>query len=144
MLPHLVPQYNELLMQFGWILFFSLTFPAGPMFTIFAGLIRMSIELTGMSEYKRKNMPAPQKDIGLWMDLLEFVSNLGIVICIYIIVFTSKQLTKDMPYDDHVMYTIAFATLHLLFLAKYILAEVIDDEPEWIAEDRELVQNRVD
>ena len=91
MLPHLVPQYNELLMQLGWILFFSLTFPAGPMFTIFAGLIRMSIELTGMSEYKRKNMPAPQKDIGLWMDLLEFVSNLGIVVCIYIIMFNKMQ-----------------------------------------------------
>ena len=142
--PHLVPQYNELFMQLGWILFFSMTFPAGPLFTIFAGLIRMSIELTGMSEYKQKNMPTAQKDIGLWMDLLEFVSNLGIVVCIYIIMFTSKQLTVDMPYDDHAMYTIAFATLHLLFLAKYVLAELIDDEPGWIAEDRDLVQNRVD
>ena len=50
--PHLVPQYNELFMQLGWILFFSMTFPAGALFTIIAGLIRMSLELTGMSEYK--------------------------------------------------------------------------------------------
>lgn len=57
MAPMLVGQYNELFMQLGWILFFSMTFPAGAMFTIFAGIIRMNIELTGMSEYKKKNEP---------------------------------------------------------------------------------------
>ena len=90
--PNLVPQYNELFMQLGWILFFSMAFPAGALFTIIAGLIRISIELTGMSEYKKKNDPAPILDIGIWMDLLEFISKLGIVVCMYIIMFTSKEL----------------------------------------------------
>lgn len=49
--PMLVAQYNELFMQLGWILFFSMTFPAGALFTIFAGVIRMKIELRGKSEY---------------------------------------------------------------------------------------------
>ena len=88
--PHLVPKYNELFMQMGWILFFSMTFPLGALFTIFAGIIRMSIELTDMSEYKRKDSPKNILDIGIWMDILEFVSNLGIVVCMYIIIFSSK------------------------------------------------------
>ena len=49
MAPFLVPKYNELFMQLGWILFFSMVFPIGSLFTIFAGLIRMQIELTDMS-----------------------------------------------------------------------------------------------
>ena len=47
--PHLVPKYSELFMQLGWILFFSQVFPAAGFFTIVAGLIRMNIELRGMS-----------------------------------------------------------------------------------------------
>ena len=66
------------------------------------------------------------------MDLLEFVSNLGILVCIYIIVFTSKELTKDMPYDDSTMYLITFLALHIIFLTKFLLQEIIDDEPSWI------------
>ena len=47
----LVGQYNELFMQLGWILFFSMTFPLGCLFTIFAGVIRMKIELRAKSEF---------------------------------------------------------------------------------------------
>ena len=144
MAPHLVPVYNELFMQLGWILFFSVVFPSGAMFTIFAGIIRMSIELRGMSEYKKKNEPQPIIDIGLYMDLMDFVSNLGILVCIYLIVFTSKELTKESYYDNHTMYLIAFGTLHCIFLLKYVLGELIEDEPGWITEDREMQVNRID
>ena len=90
MAPFLVPKYNELFMQMGWILFFSMAFPAGSMFTILAGLLRVTIELKEMSEYKQKNAPAPIKDIGLWMDLLDFITTLSIVVCMYMVIFTSK------------------------------------------------------
>ena len=78
------------------------------------------------------------------MDLLELVSNLGIVCCVYIVIFTSKVLTENAPYDDHTMYIIGFATLHIIFLVKYVLAEVIEDEPAWIDDDRQAVENRVE
>jgi len=47
--PLMVPFYNEVMMQMGWILFFSIAFPAGAFFTIFAGLLRVNIELTAMA-----------------------------------------------------------------------------------------------
>mmetsp|Transcript_4536 Transcript_4536/g.6004 ORF Transcript_4536/g.6004 Transcript_4536/m.6004 type:complete len:122 (+) Transcript_4536:2839-3204(+) len=121
-------------MQLGWILFFSQVFPGGPFFTIFAGMIRMSVELRGMSQYKKKNEPAAIVDIGLWMDLLEFVTSLAILVCIYMIVFTSKKLTLDMPYEDHIMYLLAFLALHAIFLIKFLLQEIIEDEPGWIGD----------
>ena len=96
-----------------------------------------------MSEYKRKNDPAPIIDIGIWMDLLEFLSSLGILVCIYMIVFTSKQLTKDMPFQDSTMYLVTFLALHLIFLLRFVLKEMISDEPSWIAQQRKTEKNRV-
>lgn len=143
--PNLVPQYNELFMQLGWILFFSMTFPAGAGFTILAGLLRMNIELKGMSEYKKKNEPAMIKDIGIWMDLLEFIANVGIVVCMYMIMFTSKKLdTIDPEVDDHIMYYIAFGMLHVIMLLKYVMQELIEDEPEWVTVDRAQTKGRVE
>ena len=142
--PHLVPQYNELFMQMGWILFFSMTFPAGALFTIFAGILRMNIELKGMSEYKKKNEPAPIKDIGLWMDLLDFVTTLSIVVCMYLILFTSKELVSLADFEEHILIYGAFGALHLIFFIKIVLQALIEDEPEWVSEDQETIQNRVD
>ena len=86
----------------------------------------------------------PQKDIGIWMDLLDLLSNLSIFVCCYIVIFTSQKLTEDAPFEDHTMYILAFFTLHFIFFVKFILAEVIDDEPSWVKEDAERVENRVD
>ena len=140
--PHLVPKYSELFMQLGWILFFSQVFPSAAFFTIFAGMLRMSIELREMSQFQKKNDPSPILDIGLWMDLMEFVTSLAILVCIYLIVFTSKKLTLNMPYDDHIMYLLAFLALHGIFLIKFLLQEIIEDEPSWINDQREIEENR--
>ena len=34
--------------------------------------------------------------------------------------------------------------LHFIFLVKYVLAEIIEDEPDWIQKDSERMQNRVE
>lgn len=78
------------------------------------------------------------------MDLLDFISNLSIFVCCYIVMFTSKKLTLNAPFDDHSMFIIAFFTLHFIFFVKFLLAEAIDDEPAWIQEDAEAVANRVE
>lgn len=88
--PMMVPVYNEIMMQLGWILFFSLTFPAGAFFCVFACFLRVNIELTAMAYYKKKDQPQPQKDIGIYMDILDLISIVSILVGTYIVVFTSK------------------------------------------------------
>ena len=41
------------------------------------------------------------------------------------------------------MYLIAFAVMHFIFIVKFFLAEIIEDEPAWVTEDAENVANRV-
>ena len=120
-----------------------MTFPAGALFTILAGNLRMAIELKGMAEYKKKNEPAMIKDLGIWIDILEIIGWLGIGICFYLIMFTSKKLDTIFDVDEHIMYYVAFGFLHLIMMTKYVLQEIIEDEPEWVTEDRENTEQRV-
>ena len=48
-----------------------------------------------------------------------------------------------MPYDDHTMYILGFVALHVIFALKYVLQEIIEDEPGWIVDDIEINENRV-
>ena len=71
------------------------------------------------------------------MDILSLISNLGNVILMYLIIFISEVLTKGtLTYSDSVMHILVFTVLHLIFFVKYILAEIIPDEPDWITKDR--------
>lgn len=143
--PLLVPVYNEIMMQLGWILFFSITFPAGAFFTIFANFLRVSIELTGMTEYKKKDTPKSVMDIGIYMDILELISNVSIVVCVYLVVFTSKQLVNVTgSISDEWLYIYAFLAMHAIFLLKYVMGILIDDVPGWITEDMENEKNRLE
>ena len=141
--PMLVGQYNELVIQLGWVLFFSLAFPFGAFFCIFSAWITVGIELKGMGEYKAKDKPAAALDIGLWLDLLEFCSAAGIGLSVYIIIYASKQLQEvaNVPASHAII--AAFVFQHVLFGIKVLLGEVIDDVPGWVADDAEQMENRV-
>lgn len=84
-------------------------------------------------------------DIGIYMDLLNMVLDIGILICIYFLMFSSKVFSEDWPFTFAInKYVLAFGSLHVLFFIKYILAEVIPDEPGWITQDRLVQANRVE
>lgn len=89
-----------------------------------------------MGQYKQKDHPSAALDIGIWLDLLEFSSGAGIGLSAYIIIFTSTQLTEIDPEqpESHAVLA-AFIFQHLLFGLKMLLAEFIDDSPEWVTKD---------
>ena len=130
---HVINGYTRVFMNLGYILFFSITFPIAAISPVISGLIVISMELRELGEYKKRKNPVPIIDIGLYMDVLDVMSKFGIVACIYLIIFTSNVLTKgDKLLDDSVMHILVFMALHLIFLVRYILAEIIPDEPDWI------------
>ena len=143
--PLLVGNYNELVIMMGWVLFFSCAFPAGSFFCIFASYFTVIIELEGMGKYKKKNLPQSIRDIGIWLDYVETVSLMGVFVTTYIVIFTSKKLEGVLDgwtYEDLVI--LVFVVQHLVLLFKLILAEIIEDEPEWVSDDSEKVENRVE
>ena len=45
----LVGSYNELIIQFGWLTFFSIVFPLGPLCSILSCLVQVKTELDTMA-----------------------------------------------------------------------------------------------
>lgn len=121
-----------------------MTFPAAAMFSVFAGVLTITTELRAMSEYQKKDQPTPILDIGEWMTILEHIADLGLCICMYMIIFTSKLVLEVIDADETVVYYLAFGILHATFLLKYIVQGLIPDEPRWIQRDRENSKKRVE
>ena len=70
---------------------------------------------------------------------------MGVFVTTYIVIFTSKKLEGVLDgwtYEDLVI--LVFVVQHLVLLFKLILAEIIEDEPEWVSDDSEKVENRVE
>lgn len=139
--PFTVGNYNELVIMLGWVLFFSPAFPAGSFFCIFASYFTVIIELEGMSLYKQKNKPQSIRDIGVWLEYIETVSLIGVFCTTYIVIFTSNKLEgvlgPNWTYDQLVI--LVFVVQHIVLLFKLILGEIIEDAPEWVLEDEELM-----
>ena len=77
------------------------------------------------------------------MDILDLISIVGIIVSVYIVVFTSQELVRIYPFvREEYWYIIAFVAMHLIFGLKYVLSVVIQDEPDWVVEDEENVTNR--
>ena len=77
------------------------------------------------------------------MNILDLISTVGIIVSVYLVVFTSEQLVKITDYPAETMYIVAYVVMHLIFALKYILSVLIEDTPEWVEEDIESEKHRV-
>ena len=134
--PMLVGQYNEIVLQLGWLLFFAPAFSAGPLFSLLSCLITVQFDLSQMCEFKRRDKPVGAVDIGIWMNLIENVSYLGFVSSTCIIVVTSDKLQKLAPgWSLAKLVITVFLAEHFLFAIKHLMAVLIEDVPDWIVDE---------
>ena len=144
--PMNVGAYNEIIIQFGWLTLFAPAFPAGPLFSFISNMVQVKTEMDSMSMFLRRNNPKGCVDIGLWMDYFELMSFVSIVVSTAIVIFTSKEETLstwfgDTPYQNLVI--MVFIVEHIMIAFKFVLAELIDDVPEWVVEEQRNMKNRV-
>ena len=46
-----VAAYNEIVIQFGWLIFFSVVFPAAPLFSLISTCIQVQTDLNTMTKF---------------------------------------------------------------------------------------------
>lgn len=88
-----VGSYNEIIIQFGWLCFFSQVFPLGPLFCLIQVTIQLSTETGKMSTYNRRDYPICSPSIGAFNQVLDLTNFLTVMINMYMILFVSKNLT---------------------------------------------------
>lgn len=132
-----VGSYNEIVIQFGWLCFFSQVFPLGPFFCLIQVAIQISTETDKMSTYCRRNYPICSPSIGTFNQVLDLTNFLTVMINMYMIVFVSESLTAYFEDKPFIVICLVM-TIFELFLqsCKKIVDYIIPDVGSWVTTDR--------
>ena len=76
----------KIVIQFGFITMFSISFPLGPLFSYINNLVEIRIDaFKVLTQYKR-SLPKKAENIGYWLPILETVSILSIIINVLLLI----------------------------------------------------------
>ena len=145
--PDLKELWNNAILQFGYIAFFSLSFPAAPLWGVIISIIHMNLTFYSMSKYIQRPVCLERDSIGIWKHIFFVYSLIALAINAAILLFTSGGVFLLLKWDGYSMYdwyrvTVVIAIAeNITFLLKYILSTSISDCPGWI--QREMQARKV-
>ena len=141
-----VEGYNELIIEYGWIVLFAPACPAAALIAIFSNMIQYRTEKNAIGKFSRRCEPKSTLDIGKWLDYFELMSTIGIVNSVGLVIFTSKRL-EDFNDDGRIPWAELVITVFIiencLIAFRAILAAAIPDYPDWIEKEIFANENRV-
>jgi hypothetical protein len=135
-------EYNEMIIQFGYITLFVAAFPLAPLLALANNLLEIRTDSLKLCKIYRRPAPIRAEDIGTWFGILEIMSIICVMTNCLIISFTSNQFETVYALDIRWRFWIMIICEHAVLLFKVLLAALIPDVPEYIlvARARELYQ----
>ncbi|XP_054168179.1 anoctamin-8-like [Oppia nitens] len=113
--------YLELIIQFGYVMLFSSTFPLAAVFALFNNLIEIRSDAFKLCVlYQRPFGGHRVQNIGQWEDVLNAIAYIAIIVNCALIVKT-KQISKITAIEDEVQLVLIGVILeHLLLALKWL------------------------
>ena len=137
-------EFNELAVQFGYIIMFSVCLPLGALFALANNFLEIRLDALKSLESTRRVRPTLCDGIGAWRTVIEALSYLGVLTNLLILAFTSDFLPMVFGVDS-AWERLGFVVImeHLLLLLKIAIDYASPDVPanvrksvaryEWIA-----------
>lgn len=91
--PNMLDYYMELIIQFGYIVLFSMVFPLAGLMSLISNSLQIHSQVANF-KYCRRFKPDVSNGIGNWESCLSQLSQFSIIINSSIIFFTSKMYYK--------------------------------------------------
>jgi hypothetical protein len=144
----LTGEYNEMVIQYGFMTLFITAFPLGPFFALLNNVFEIRMDAAKMIKSTQRPVPFQAQDIGTWFKILLTVSNFSVLTNGALIAFTSVNFEQiylsrlGAPGSQARMVgQIVFFFLfeHVVFGLKYLFSALIPDIPTEVkrAMDRE-------
>ncbi len=136
--PILLELWNNTLIQFGYIAFFSLAFPGAPFWGLLINIFHINMCFYSFHTSTQRPICLERGSIGIWNVILFIYSLLALVFNTGILLFSSKSMYKLLGYSlqsDYDLYKIAIIlgiTENIVFVVKYVLSAIISDKPKWV------------
>eukprot|EP00002_Diphylleia_rotans_P015054 TRINITY_DN2915_c0_g1_i1.p1 TRINITY_DN2915_c0_g1~~TRINITY_DN2915_c0_g1_i1.p1 ORF type:complete len:880 (-),score=169.88 TRINITY_DN2915_c0_g1_i1:2382-5021(-) len=127
--------YNEMIIQYGYVTLFAAAFPLAPAIALFNNLIEIRTDAIRLLKGQRRPDYQAAEDIGTWGYIIEVIGVAAVITNSLIISQTSEQLSDLMDEDNgkRVLF-VAVGIEHGILLLKYIFSILIPDTPYEVKE----------
>ncbi|XP_030322454.1 anoctamin-8 isoform X3 [Calypte anna] len=127
--------YQEMFIQFGYVVLFSSAFPLAAMCALVNNVIEIRSDAFKLCTGLQRPFGQRVESIGQWQKVMEAMGVLAIVVNCYLIA-QCGQLQRLFPWLSPEGAIISVVVLeHLALFLKYIIQVAIPDIPAWVAEE---------
>jgi hypothetical protein len=138
--------YTEMLVQFGYVSFFSLAFPLAPLLALLNNLLELRTDAFKLCHTRQRPLAHKASGIGVWLSVLQVMSVMAVLTNCFHLAYSTSLLERALPSVSATEKVwIVFGVEHLLLLLKVWLACVVPAVPRDVAEslrrERELAKH---
>jgi hypothetical protein len=126
--------YNELVLQFGFVTLFATNFPFVGVLAFLNNLIEIRSDAFKFVHVYRRPTPRPCEKIGTWYTVMEIMTFAAVTTNCANVFFVS-DFSKDLAFSTRVFGM--FAAEHCAYFLKFLIAAAIDDVAPEIAREIE-------
>uniref|UniRef100_A0A3Q2Q1I3 Anoctamin n=1 Tax=Fundulus heteroclitus TaxID=8078 RepID=A0A3Q2Q1I3_FUNHE len=127
--------YQEMFVQFGYVVLFSSAFPLAAMCALINNIIEIRSDAFKLCTGLQRPFGVRVESIGQWQTAMEGMGLIAIIVNCYLI-GQCGQLQRLFPWLSPEMAIISIVILeHFAILLKYIIHVAIPDVPTWVKEE---------
>uniref|UniRef100_A0A3Q3EUE4 Anoctamin n=1 Tax=Kryptolebias marmoratus TaxID=37003 RepID=A0A3Q3EUE4_KRYMA len=127
--------YQEMFVQFGYVVLFSSAFPLAAMCALINNIIEIRSDAFKLCTGLQRPFGVRVESIGQWQTAMEAMGLIAIIVNCYLI-GQCGQLQRLFPWLSPEMAIISIVILeHFAILLKYIIHVAIPDIPTWVKEE---------
>lgn len=127
--------YQEMFVQFGYVVLFSSAFPLAAMCALINNIIEIRSDAFKLCTSLQRPFGLRVASIGQWQTVMEAMGVIGIIVNCYLI-GQCGQLQRLFPWLSPEMAIISIVILeHFAVLLKYVIHIAIPDIPSWVREE---------
>ncbi|XP_043946595.1 anoctamin-8 isoform X2 [Protopterus annectens] len=127
--------YQEMFIQFGYVVLFSSAFPLAALCALINNVIEIRSDAFKLCTGLQRPFGQRVNNIGQWQNVMEAMGVIAIIVNCYLI-GQCGQLQRLFPWLTLEMAIVSVVVLeHFALILKYMIHIVIPDIPSWVAEE---------
>jgi len=124
-----IPDFDELVVQFGYVCLFVVAFPLTPLLALLSNIVEVYIDSNKLCKFTRRPEPRGAANIGTWFDILTAVSFIAVFTNCAIVCFETVLFHEFFADPADRAYTFILAE-HAILGFKFAIAYFVPDEPQ--------------
>jgi hypothetical protein len=122
------------MLQFGFIAFFSITFPLAPIIGFIFNLIDMNFVFFSFSRVFKRETIVELDSIGVWNEIIHGMTIVSLIVNIALFAWCSKAFEKLAGNELSGYYLLLALVIyeHVVFIIKFISSILIKSKPVWL------------